>query len=55
MVYSPGERIPHKQNGSVANVFGIADWTIEIPDQSQTKVTKIFYIAKLELKSGLVN
>ncbi len=36
-------RIPRKENGSIANVFAIApDWTIEIlsPDQSQTKVTK---------------
>jgi Uma2 family endonuclease len=37
------DRIPRKENGSVANVFSIApDWTIEIlsPDQSQTQVTK---------------
>ncbi len=37
------DRIPRKENGSVANAFNLApDWTIEIlsPDQSQTKVTK---------------
>jgi Uma2 family endonuclease len=37
------DRIPRKDNGSIANVFSIApDWVIEIlsPDQSQTKVTK---------------
>lgn len=37
------DRIPRKDDGSVANVFSIApDWTIEIlsPDQSQTKVVK---------------
>lgn len=36
-------RIPHDQNGEVANTFAVApDWTIEIlsPDQSQTRVTK---------------
>ncbi|MBW4540836.1 MAG: Uma2 family endonuclease [Myxacorys chilensis ATA2-1-KO14] len=37
------DRIPRKDDGSVANDFAIApDWTIEIlsPDQSQTKVVK---------------
>jgi Uma2 family endonuclease len=37
------DRIPHDQNGEIANIFEIApDWTIEIlsPAQSQTKVTK---------------
>lgn len=36
-------RIPRKEDGSVANVFSLApNWTIEIlsPDQRQTKVTR---------------
>ena len=37
------ERIPHDDNGDIANTFDVApDWTIEIlsPDQSPTKVIK---------------
>lgn len=41
-------RVPHDENGEIANIFQAApDWTIEIlsPDQSKTKVTKIFCTA----------
>ena len=37
------ERIPHDEDGDIANMFDCApDWTIEIlsPDQSPTKVIK---------------
>ena len=50
------ERIPRKENGSIANLFEIApDWTIEIlsPDQNQTKVTKnILHCLKYNSKMG---
>lgn len=49
-------RIPRKENGSVANVFQVApDWTIEIlsPDQSVTKVTKnILHCLENETQMG---
>ncbi len=50
------ERIPRKENGSIANLFEIApDWTIEIlsPDQNQTKVTKnILHCLKYNSRMG---
>lgn len=50
------DRIPHDQNGEIANVFQKApDWTIEIlsPDQSQTKVTKnILHCLNYETQMG---
>ena len=49
-------RIPHDQNGEIANTFSVApDWTIEILslDQSQTKVTKnILHCLKHETQMG---
>lgn len=50
------DRIPHDENGEIANVFQAPPtWTIEIlsPDQSPTKVTKnILHCLKYETQMG---